>query len=174
MLLVKLMVVVFRDDGGLMKQEEQEKYTQKVPNQLGTRSMRAISHVYPFVSNNLSFSGMGGHAAEELVFGKDKVTSGASNDFQKSTRLATSMVTEFGMSDLFGKVSFDSREQGQMSPQMCDIVNEEVKQILDSSYKRAVRLLKEKNVQFCALAEAVLEKNTLSNEEILTIVGLKK
>lgn len=117
---------------------------------------------------------MGGHAAEEIVFGKGKVSTGASSDFQTATRTATRMVSQYGMSESFGKMSFSARDLEKLSPVLRTKLNDEVKCILDSSYERVLRLLKKNDVQFRALTEAVFDRNTLSELEIKQIVGLEK
>jgi len=112
---------------------------------------------------------MGGRAAEELVFGPEQVTQGASSDFQQATKTARSMVARFGMSSEIGKVFLDDEAIKRDS-----VVNQEVKKLTDSAYDRATRLLKSKASQHKMIAEALLKEETLSVEQIKKIIGFKE
>merc|ERR1712083_366590 len=81
--------------------------------------------------------GMGGRAAEELIFGKDQVTTGASSDFNQCTKIATRMVTQFGMSEKVGKVFYEPKEIEKLSPDLRNLINSEIKLLIDESYERA-------------------------------------
>lgn len=116
---------------------------------------------------------MGGMAAEELIFGVDKVSTGASNDFQKATSIATHMVAQCGMSERFGKISLSPDEVNKkLSPRMRNILDDEVREILDKSYARVVKLLQDKHSVMTELAETVIAQETLQEHEILSIAGL--
>jgi ATP-dependent metalloprotease len=106
---------------------------------------------------------MGGHAAEELRHGADFVTSGAASDFQHATRLATNMVTKFGMSKTIGKVFVDGEEK--MSPE----VLKEVKSILDERYQYALLLLKSHDAELRRLTTELLDREELSADEIRAV-----
>lgn len=111
---------------------------------------------------------MGGRAAEELIFGPEQVTQGASSDFQQATKTARSMVGRFGMSSEIGKVFLDDEALKRSSE-----VEKEVKKLTDSAYERATRLLKNKAVQHKMIADALLKDETLSVEQIKAVIGFK-
>jgi len=109
---------------------------------------------------------MGGRAAEELIFGSEQVTQGASNDFQQATNMARNMVARFGMNERVGKVYMDEKqEKGDKN------IGEEVKKLTDASYTRAHSLLKERGAQHRLLADALLARETLSVEQIKKVVS---
>ncbi|HSJ15455.1 MAG TPA: ATP-dependent zinc metalloprotease FtsH [Longimicrobiales bacterium] len=125
----------------------------------------------------------GGRAAEELIFGAEKITTGAGNDIERSTALARRMVTSFGMSDVIGPMSVGDAEQevflGRdmvqrrgVSESVAQRVDSEIKRLLDEAYARAMRTLEENRELLTVLAEALLERETLDREEIdLLIAG---
>jgi len=124
---------------------------------------------------------MGGRAAEEVVFGE--ITTGAANDFDQATQIARAMVVEYGMSNLgpinFGP-TFDVTEWGKgyfesqtISQQMLAKIDEEIKKIINQAYKKAVNLIKEKRPLLDQVAEALLKKESLDQEEFEKIVGKK-
>ena len=124
---------------------------------------------------------MGGRVAEEIIFGHDKVTSGASSDIQMATKLAKDMVTKFGMSNELGPLSYGENEdevflgrsitrQQHMSEETAKKVDIEVKKIVDAGYQRAKKILTEKLDDLHKLAKALLAYETLSGEEIKDIV----
>ena len=124
---------------------------------------------------NLSVS-MGGRVAEELIFGYDKVSSGASSDIQYATSLARDMVTQWGMSDAMGPLQYEERQEGYlgygmsqrsaMSDETAQKIDAEIRKLVESGHKRATDLLTEHNNQLHLLANALLEFETLSGEEI--------
>jgi len=124
---------------------------------------------------NLSVS-MGGRVAEELIFGYDKVSSGASSDIQYATSLARDMVTQWGMSDAMGPLQYEERQEGYlgygmsqrsaMSDETAQKIDAEIRKLVEGGYKRATDLLTEHNNQLHLLANALLEFETLSGEEI--------
>eukprot|EP01116_Phalansterium_solitarium_P020092 TRINITY_DN5822_c0_g1_i1.p1 TRINITY_DN5822_c0_g1~~TRINITY_DN5822_c0_g1_i1.p1 ORF type:complete len:725 (-),score=266.05 TRINITY_DN5822_c0_g1_i1:395-2569(-) len=109
---------------------------------------------------------MGGRVAEELIFGKDKVTTGASNDFEQATRIATAMVTRYGMSDVVGPMAFNQQTLRDASGPTREKIDSEVRQVLEDSYARAKNILMENNQQLHYLANALLEYETLSLDDI--------
>jgi len=120
---------------------------------------------------------MGGRVAEELVFGRDKVTAGAASDIQQATRIARHMVTEWGMSDELGPVGYTDGNQeiflgaqlAQMrlvSEQTAFKIDQEVRRIVEDGYRRARAILEEHRDKLDALAKALLEYETLTGEEI--------
>ncbi len=124
---------------------------------------------------NLSVS-MGGRVAEELIFGYDKVSSGASSDIQYATSLARDMVTQWGMSDAMGPLQYEERQEGSlgsglsqrsaMSDETAQKIDAEIRKLVEGGHKRATDLLTEHNNQLHLLANALLEFETLSGEEI--------
>ena len=128
---------------------------------------------------------MGGRVAEEMKFGYDSVTSGASGDIQMATNLARSMVTEWGMSDLLGPVLYaensgevflgKSVTQNQnMSEETARLVDAEIKRLVNTGYEGAKKLLKEKEKEWNLLAEALIEYETLTGDEIKKVINGEK
>lgn len=128
---------------------------------------------------------MGGRVAEEMKFGYDAVTSGASGDIQMATNLARSMVTEWGMSDALGPVLYaensgevflgKSVTQNQnMSEETARLVDAEIKRLVTEGYEGAKKLLKEKEKEWTLLAEALIEYETLTGDEIKQVIAGEK
>jgi cell division protease FtsH len=120
---------------------------------------------------------MGGRVAEELIFGKDKVTSGASNDIQAATSLARNMVTRWGYSDAVGMVSYgDNQEEvflghsvartQNVSEDTAEKIDAEVRRLVQDGLDEARRILTERIADLHTLAKALLEFETLTGEEI--------
>lgn len=118
---------------------------------------------------------LGGRAAESLIF--NEMTTGASDDIEKATEVARTMVIEYGMSDLGPiNLSTDKRtiyEERGISPEMQAKVDAEVKRISDESYKVALQVLKGLGPQLDNLADALLKKETLESEEFAQLIGPK-
>ncbi len=124
---------------------------------------------------------MGGRMAEEIIFGKDKITSGASSDIDQATRLARAMVTKWGFSDKLGVVSYGenqdevflghsvSRTQN-VSEETARIIDEEVKRLVQGGFDEARRILMERLDDLHTLAKALLEYETLSGDEIVSVL----
>jgi cell division protease FtsH len=119
----------------------------------------------------------GGRAAEELVFGKEKVTTGAASDIQVATSLARRYVTQWGLSEAIGPILVGDNEQElflgreiqhrrEVSEQTAQIVDTEVKRIIERAYERAKAVLKEHMDLLHAVAQALLDRETLSREEV--------
>eukprot|EP00879_Flechtneria_rotunda_P015759 GHRR01016481.1.p1 GENE.GHRR01016481.1~~GHRR01016481.1.p1 ORF type:complete len:376 (+),score=125.40 GHRR01016481.1:597-1724(+) len=114
---------------------------------------------------------MGGRVAEELIFGEDDVTSGASSDLKQATALARAMVTKYGMSSKVGQVSLDYDDDGRsMSSETRQLVEEEVRRLVQGAYDRARSILTKYESELHALASELLEKETLSGDDIRTIM----
>ena len=117
----------------------------------------------------------GGRAAEEIVF--ENVTTGASNDIEKATKIARAMVTQYGMSDKFGLIGLESVENQYLSGNTvmncadatAASVDEEVMRILKESYEEALRLLRENREVMDKLAEFLIEKETITGKEFMHI-----
>jgi cell division protease FtsH len=112
---------------------------------------------------------MGGRAAEEVIFGE--TFSGVRSDLEQATHLATRMVKNFGMSSL-GPVFFGQDFGDQESEKTKEVVDKEVRNILSQAYQDAVDLLKQHKDSLVALAQALLEKETLSGDEARAIANL--
>jgi cell division protease FtsH len=132
---------------------------------------------------NLSVA-MGGRVAEELVFGHDKVSSGASGDIQYATQLARDMVTQWGMSEEMGPLQYEERQDGYlgygmrqsnaMSDETAKKIDAEIRKLVEGGYTKATTLLKKHRKQLNLLAEALLEFETLSGEEIKQLLETGK
>ena len=138
------------------------------------------SHTREYMEANIS-KAMGGRVAEEMIFGHDKVTSGASSDIQMATKLAKDMVTKFGMSNELGPLSYGENEdevflgrsitrQQNMSEETAKKVDAEVKKIVDAGYQRAKKILSTKIEDLHKLAKALLAYETLSGDEIKDLI----
>ena len=124
---------------------------------------------------------MGGRAAEELHFGYDKVTSGASSDIEQVTRIATAMVTEWGLSDEVGPIAYKNTDQqsfhpgigrgSSISPETATLIESEIKRFITEAHETAHKILKKKKKDWIALAEALLEYETLSGDEITVLLS---
>ncbi|KAL4421108.1 hypothetical protein ABPG77_009635 [Micractinium sp. CCAP 211/92] len=110
---------------------------------------------------------MGGKAAEELIFGEDHVTTGATSDLQQATRKARHMVVDCGMSERIGPVAVGQEQ----SPATRQVVDSEIQTILKGSYTRVVSLLKEKEAELHALAQALLREETLTQADIKRLLA---
>jgi len=138
------------------------------------------SHTREYLEANIS-KAMGGRVAEEMIFGHEKVTSGASSDIQVATKLARDMVTKYGMSNKLGPLSYGENEdevflgrsitrQQHMAEETAKKVDEEVKVIIDSGYQKAKKIITEKLDDLHKLAKALLDYETLSGEEIKDLI----
>ena len=125
---------------------------------------------------NLACS-FGGRVAEELVFGAEKITTGAAGDIEQATGLARRMVTQWGMSDKVGMIAVGDREQEiflgrefaqrrAVSEQMAETVDAEIKRLIDEAYERARTILAANRPLLDLMADALLERETLDREEI--------
>lgn len=112
---------------------------------------------------------MGGKIAEEMVHGKDNVTSGCSSDLANATSVARAMVTSYGMSDKIGPVRL-SDNWDSWSPNLRDMADIEIREFLIESEARTRKLLSEKRVELQRLAEGLIEYETLTREEMEKLV----
>jgi len=129
---------------------------------------------------NLAVS-MGGRVAEEVVFGYDKVSSGASSDIQQATGLARDMVTRWGMSEVLGPLMYSENQEEvflghsvsrtqNISEKTSELIDSEIKRLVTGGYDRAKHLLSEHVGELHTLAGALLEYETLSGEEIRVVL----
>lgn len=123
---------------------------------------------------------MGGRAAEEIIFGLENVTSGAASDIKQATQIARAMVTQFGMSEKLGKIDY-SQEQtpipgmsagANASPETEELIDAEVRRIVEEGYDIAKQILQEKKTHLEKLALGLLEYETLTGDEIKTVIKL--
>jgi cell division protease FtsH len=132
---------------------------------------------------NLSVS-MGGRVAEEIIFGHDKVSSGASSDIQYATNLARNMVTQWGMSDKLGPLQYEEQSEGYLgmgaaqrtfrSGKTNELIDTEIKSLVEGAHTRATDILKTNEDQLHLLAQALLEYETLTGEEIKALLETGK
>jgi len=125
---------------------------------------------------------MGGRVAEEMIFGYDKVSSGASSDIQYATTLARDMVTRWGMSDALGPLQYAEPDEEvflgysvnrtrQMSNETAQAIDKEIRKTVEDGYERAKFVLTENQGQLEGLAQALLEYETLSGDEINKVLA---
>jgi cell division protease FtsH len=127
----------------------------------------------------------GGRAAEEMVFGPTKITTGAANDIERATGMARRMVVQFGMSELIGPMAVGDAEQEvflgreivqrrHLSESVAEMVDTEVKRLLDEAYNTAIHTLEQNRRLLEDLAEALLERETLDREEVELLAAGEK
>ncbi len=123
---------------------------------------------------------MGGRVAEELIFGPENVTSGASSDIQQVTRIARAMVTQFGYSEELGFVDYANEQSSHLgnygggtshSADTQKIIDDKVKELIDTGYQTAKRILTEKSDDLERLAQGLLEYETLTGDEITKVIA---
>ncbi|HWW10452.1 MAG TPA: ATP-dependent zinc metalloprotease FtsH [Candidatus Acidoferrales bacterium] len=124
---------------------------------------------------------LGGRCSEELIFGEDNITTGASDDIRKATNLARKMVTEWGMSDKLGPLTFGERqemvflgrdlgEQRNYSEDIASEIDQEVHQLVADAFLRAKQVLREREVVLRALASRLVEVETMDAAEMDRII----
>jgi cell division protease FtsH len=128
---------------------------------------------------------MGGRVAEHLVFGQEKVTSGAASDIEQATKLARMMVTRWGFSDQLGTVAYGENQdevflgyqvarQQNVSEETSRKIDGEIKRLVETGYADAERILREKRDDLETLAKGLLEFETLSGDEIKDLLAGKR
>ncbi len=139
---------------------------------------------YKYMTSRLVIM-MGGRVAEEIKFGKDNITSGASSDIDQATKLARAMVTRWGFSDKLGHVAYgDNQEevflghsvarQQNISEETARLIDTEVRGLIDEAYKEAHRILTDHRDEWLAIAEGLLEYETLTGDEIRQLITGEK
>ena len=124
----------------------------------------------------------GGRIAEELVFGDEHVTTGASNDIKRATEIARNMVTRWGLSERLGPLAYGEEEEEvflgrsvtqhkNVSDETAHIIDEEIRNVIDRNYDRAKRILKENIDKLHAMAEALVKYETIDQEQIEDIMA---
>ncbi|MBA3345144.1 MAG: ATP-dependent metallopeptidase FtsH/Yme1/Tma family protein [Gemmatimonadales bacterium] len=123
----------------------------------------------------------GGRVAEEIIFGADKVTTGAGNDIERATGLARRMVTQFGMSELIGPLAVGDKEQEiflgrefaqrrEISERTAQMVDDEVKRLIDEAYARATIIISGNRELLDRIAQALLDRETIDREDLDRLV----
>jgi cell division protease FtsH len=142
------------------------------------------NHTREFMLGKLAMA-YGGRVAEELIFGHAKVTTGAAQDIHQATEMARRMVTQFGMSEKVGPVAVGDREhqiflgreisqRHEVSAKLAELVDAEVRSMLDVAYQNATDILKEKMDVLHAMANALLERETLEREDVELLIEGKE
>ncbi|MCF7970726.1 MAG: ATP-dependent zinc metalloprotease FtsH [Methylococcaceae bacterium] len=115
----------------------------------------------------------GGRIAEALIYGKNKVTTGASNDIERATQLARNMVTKWGLSEKLGPMDYGDNQGGYMgsqakpmSEQMAQMIDEEVRSLIDKNYQRAEDILKDNIEVMHNMAQALMDWETIDKHQI--------
>ena len=141
------------------------------------------SHSKEFLEGQIC-SLFGGRIAEQLVFGEEKVTTGASNDIMRSTELARNMVTKWGLSDKLGPLTY-SEDEGEVflghsiaqhkavSDETAHDIDKEIRSIIDQSYARAEEILKTNLDKLHAMADALMKYETIDSDQIDDIMAGK-
>jgi cell division protease FtsH len=134
-----------------------------------------------YLENQMAVA-LGGRIAEEIIYGNEEVTTGASNDLQQVARVARQMVTRFGMSEVLGPVAL-GRQQGNMflgrdiaserdfSEQTASSIDSEVSKLVEQAYKRAKTVLQENRTILDRLASMLVEKETVDAEELQQLLS---
>ncbi|KAI8847520.1 peptidase family M41-domain-containing protein [Chytridium lagenaria] len=113
---------------------------------------------------------LGGRAAEEIIFGSEEITTGASSDLEKASSLAREMVVSYGMSEKVGLLSLRTEELEHSAPSTKLMVDNEIKILLENGYVRASGLLKGHKEELHRLAKALVEHETLTLEEVKWVI----
>jgi cell division protease FtsH len=143
-----------------------------------------LSMSYEQMTSRLAIM-MGGRVAEEMIFGKEKVTSGAQSDIEQATRLARMMVTRWGFSEELGAVAYGENQeevflghsvsrQQNISEETARKIDAEVKRLVEEGHAEARRVLEEHRADLEILAKGLLEFETLSGEEIKDLLAGKR
>jgi cell division protease FtsH len=142
-----------------------------------------LSMSYEQMTSRLAIM-MGGRVAEELIFGHDKVTSGAASDIEQATKLARMMVTRWGLSEALGTVAYGENQeevflgysvarQQNISEATVQKIDAEIKRLVEAGYAEARQILEEKRNDLETLARGLLEYETLSGDEIKDLLAGK-
>jgi cell division protease FtsH len=135
-----------------------------------------------YLQNQMAVA-LGGRVAEEIIFGEEEVTTGASNDLQQVARVARQMITRFGMSDRLGPVALGRQNGGgvflgrdiasdrDFSNETASAIDEEVRQLVDTAYERAKDVLESNRHILDKLAEMLVEKETVDSDELQAVLS---
>ncbi|MEA5471918.1 ATP-dependent zinc metalloprotease FtsH3 [Spirulina sp. 06S082] len=134
-----------------------------------------------YLQNQMAVA-LGGRVAEEIIFGEEEVTTGASNDLQQVARVARQMITRFGMSEVLGPVALGRQNSNvflgreiasdrDFSDETAALIDEEVRKLVDVAYSRATQVLTENRTILDRLAEMLVEKETVDAEELQELLN---
>ena len=126
----------------------------------------------------------GGRMAEELIFGKENITTGAGNDIQQATGMARRMITEFGFSDVLGRLRYNANDEEvflghsvsqtqNMSEETANLIDQETRRLIDEAEEKARTILTKHKDELEAVTQALLEYETLSGNEVNDIIAGK-
>jgi cell division protease FtsH len=122
----------------------------------------------------------GGRIAEEMIFGPEAVTTGASNDIERATQIARNMVTKWGLSDKLGPLLYEEDDQGNwmqpkknilISDELAQEIDEEIRAIIDRNYKRAEKILQDNIEKLHAMADALMKYETIDADQVKRIMN---
>lgn len=127
----------------------------------------------------------GGRIAEEIVFGKDQVTTGASNDIERATEIARNMVTRWGLSERLGPLNYSEEEgeiflgrammrHNQVADETANVIDEEVRKTIDNTYQRAHDILSENRGKLDTMAQALIKYESIDSRQIAEIMAGKE
>ncbi len=151
---------------------------------LGVTMFLPLEDRYSYTKTRLNSqiaSLFGGRIAEEIIFGLDKVTTGASNDIERATDIARNMVTKWGLSDRLGPLSY-SEDNGEVflgrsvtqtksiSDETAHVIDQEIRGVIDSSYRRAKQILENNLDKLHNMADALIKYETIDSEQIARIM----
>ena len=142
-----------------------------------------IGYTIQYCTSNIAMT-FGGREAELLVFGADNVSNGAAGDIQQATRMARAMVTQWGMSEKLGRVRYSANNQEvflghsvsqsqNMSEETANLIDAEVRRLIEDGEQTARHILKEHEHELHALANALLEYETLTGDEVRDLLAGK-
>lgn len=117
---------------------------------------------------------MGGRMAEELMYGPDNITTGASSDFNQANAIARAMVMQYGMSEKVGPFLVNPEDIDLLSPVTKELIDNEIKALLDTSRGRALKILMDHRRDLERLAEALIQYETLTKDEIVRLLSSPK
>ena len=123
----------------------------------------------------------GGRVSQEIIFGKENITSGASNDILQATQKARAMVVEWGMSDILGPLKYSENEEDvflgrsvtqrtSMSDETAKLIDKEIRKLIDTAENHAKKVLKKNIKHLHNLAKALLEFETMSGDEVKELI----
>lgn len=125
---------------------------------------------------------LGGRVSEEIFFGKDEITTGAYSDIQEATKIARKMIMEFGMSENLGAIQWNAQEinsygvseKNLVSGKVSELIDKEIQDLIDKSYKKAYKIISENKDMIKLFAKALMIKEILNREDIDYIYKNKK
>jgi len=142
-------------------------FAQYLPKELSLHTKEQITDIMCMA--------LGGRAAEQIFF--NTITTGASDDLNRVTQMAYSLVRVYGMNDRIGNISFPPSQEAQFdkpySDQMAQVFDEEVQKLVQDAYQRTIDLLEDKRDQVEAVAQLLLEKETINQDDVVRLIGAR-